>query len=267
MSAATDRATALDSALTNRINTPLQFSCNGCGRCCHGHHVPLTLEESIRWVNDGGQIIILTEGFLRSGYGVTPVQFQHSSKRSHLVNAGHTQAYVTATFAAFNPDRCQFLRDDNSCGIYERRPLVCRIYPAEINPHVVLDSRLKDCPSEVWDRGPELICKGGRLDAETARLVEASRAADRADAARKVWLCTELGIAQTALKGDGFMAWLPDAARLKTLLAADPCSSTEATNWSFTVSSDALVQELQALGANADKDLGDRSGVFIPLSQ
>lgn len=267
MSAEIDANTFHDDALATRANIPLNFACNGCGRCCQGHHVPLTLRETMRWIDEGGQIVILTEGFHHSGYGVAPAQFQHAAKRSQLVGSGHTQVYVTATFAAFNPGRCHFLQEDNTCRIYEHRPLVCRIYPAEINPHIVLDSRLKDCPSEVWERGPELICKDGRLDAETARLVEESRMADRADASRKIVICSQLGIANAALKGDGFMAWIPDTGRLKTLLSADSVLNPEASNWSFIVSSDALAQQLLALGANAGTQGSDQSAIFIPLNQ
>ena len=40
------------------------FSCVGCGKCCTDHHVPLTLEEARSWAADGGNVIVLVEGFL-----------------------------------------------------------------------------------------------------------------------------------------------------------------------------------------------------------
>lgn len=48
----------------------IHFSCVGCGNCCTDHHVPLTLDEARQWAADGGNVIVLVEGFLDNGLGL-----------------------------------------------------------------------------------------------------------------------------------------------------------------------------------------------------
>ncbi|MFP3335720.1 YkgJ family cysteine cluster protein, partial [Pseudomonas sp. SIMBA_064] len=50
----------------------LRFGCTGCGKCCTGHHVPLTLAEARRWADDAGQVIVLIEAFVTDGPGMPP---------------------------------------------------------------------------------------------------------------------------------------------------------------------------------------------------
>ena len=78
------------------------FSCVGCGKCCTDHHVPLTLTEARMWANDGGQVIVLVEGFLGNGLGLPLLQREHAERRSVVVRSGATEAYVAITFAAYN---------------------------------------------------------------------------------------------------------------------------------------------------------------------
>jgi Fe-S-cluster containining protein len=106
-----------------------RFACSGCGTCCNDHHLSLTLEKSKAWANDGGQLIIPVEGFLDNGSDVPAVQRDHVRRRSMPVRCGTTQAYVAITFAAYNVGPCRNLDESNRCSIYERHPLVCRIYP------------------------------------------------------------------------------------------------------------------------------------------
>ena len=51
-----------------------RFSCVGCGKCCTSHHIPLTLSEAIRWVQQQGELIVLVEAFLENGQGISQVQ-------------------------------------------------------------------------------------------------------------------------------------------------------------------------------------------------
>jgi len=154
-------------------------------------------------------VIVLVEGFLGNGLGLPLQQREHAERRSAMVPSGTTQAFVAITFAAYNPGRCRNLDEDNLCRIYERRPLVCRIYPMEINPHIPLNPAAKECPPESWEQGPVLIAGGELMDAELAELIRRSRQADRDDVQTKEAVCALLGIRTTALKGDGFTAYLP----------------------------------------------------------
>ena len=157
------------------------FSCVGCGKCCNDHHVPLTLPEARMWAADGGQVIVLVEAFLSNGLGLPAQQREHAERRSAVVRSGACEAYVAITFAAYNIGACRNLDQDNLCRIYERRPLVCRIYPMEINPHIPLNIAVKECPPQSWETGPQLIVGGQLVDPELAQLIQRSRQADRDD--------------------------------------------------------------------------------------
>ena len=57
------------------------FSCVGCGKCCTDHHVPLTLDEARMWAADGGNVIVLVEGFLANGLGLPAQQREHAERQ------------------------------------------------------------------------------------------------------------------------------------------------------------------------------------------
>ncbi|EKG33232.1 putative Fe-S-cluster oxidoreductase [Pseudomonas avellanae] len=254
---------------SGRVIEPMdtKFSCVGCGGCCTDHHVPLTLLEARQWAADGGNVIVLTEAFLSNGYGVAQNQLTHATRRSTQVNSGSTTAFVAITFAAYNVGRCRNLDEENLCRIYERRPLVCRIYPMEINPHIPLRPETKGCPPESWEQGPDLIVGDTLVDTQLMSLIEQSRQADRDEIAAKQLICQQLGIRTTALKGNGFVAYLPDMSAfaaaiddVTNLAGAAP----ESSGWEFHVAGQHVVDTLQQEGA----DVTDREPVsylFIPL--
>ncbi|MHC8335634.1 YkgJ family cysteine cluster protein [Pseudomonas sp. LB3P25] len=227
------------------------FSCVGCGKCCNDHHVPLTLTEARMWAADGGQVIVLVEGFLSNGLGLPTQQREHAERRSVVVRSGASEAYIAVTFAAYNVGPCRNLDEDNLCRIYERRPLVCRIYPMEINPHIPLNTAVKECPPESWEKGPDLIVGGELVDQELIGLIQRSRQADRDEIQTKDAICALLGIRTTALKGDGFTAYLPDMtafARVIDQIAAQPVVES-GTDWLFHVSGEDIAGQVLAAGA------------------
>ncbi|MHC8324101.1 YkgJ family cysteine cluster protein [Pseudomonas sp. GB2N2] len=228
------------------------FSCVGCGKCCNDHHVPLTLPEARMWAADGGQVIVLVEGFLGNGLGLPVLQREHAERRSVVVQSGACEAYVAITFAAYNVGPCRNLDEDNLCRIYERRPLVCRIYPMEINPHIPLNPATKDCPPASWEKGPDLIIGGELVDQELAGLIQRSRQADRDDVRSKDAICALLGIRTTALKGDGFTAYLPDMSAFATVIdqVAQQAVAGLDSNWQFHVSGDDIAGQVLAAGAH-----------------
>lgn len=228
------------------MNENLRFACTGCGKCCTGHHVPLTLAESRQWAAAGGQVVVLIEAFVADGPGMPADQREHVLRRSHPVPCGAGEVRVAVTFAAFNPGRCRNLDDNDLCTIYETRPLVCRIYPVEINPHIPLRPENKDCPPEAWEQGPELIHGTQPVDPQLAALVQASRQADRDDIAAKVAVCQALGMTCSALKGNGFTAYLPEMAAFAAAL--QQVAVADGAVWTLHVSDEGLAAELHALG-------------------
>ncbi len=226
------------------------FSCVGCGKCCTDHHVPLTLAEARMWAADGGQVIVLVEAFLGNGLGLPAQQREHAERRSAVVRSGTTDAHVAITFAAYNVGPCRNLDDEKRCRIYERRPLVCRIYPAEINPHIPLNPAAKDCPPESWEQGPELIVAGELVDRELVELIQRSRQADRDDIRLKDAICATLGIRTTALKGDGFTAYLPNMDTFAAVIdqvSAQPLAA-RTSEWLFHLSGDDVAGQVLAAG-------------------
>lgn len=244
-----------------------QFSCTGCGGCCTDHHVPLTLSEAAQWAADGGQVIVLTEAFLSDGYGVSSEQLDHATRRSAQVASGSAQARVAITFAAYNVGRCRNLDAQNLCRIYERRPLVCRIYPMEINPHIPLRPEHKGCPPESWEQGPELIVGNRLVDTGLMALIERSRQADRDEIAAKQAICELLEIRTTALKGDGFVAFLPDmidfAAAIE-YVTVDKGELPPPSGWTFHVADGQVERHLRETGAEVSTSQPAHY-TFIPL--
>lgn len=225
------------------------FSCVGCGKCCTDHHVPLTLAEARQWAADGGNVIILVEAFLGNGLGLPADQREHAERRSVVVPSGTAEAFVAITFAAYNAGRCRNLDEDNRCGIYERRPLVCRIYPMEINPHIPLNPGAKDCPPESWEQGPALIVGGELVDEELVELIRRSRQADRDDVQTKEAVCALLGICTTALKGDGFTAYLPEMNAFAKAIEVATQQPAESNEWVFHVSAMDIAEQMLDAGA------------------
>jgi hypothetical protein len=104
------------------------------------------------------------------------------------------------------------------CGIYEDRPLVCRIYPAEINPFIALERANKACPPEAWAQNLPVLQRGDVLVDEVMRHdIDMSRAADILEAQIKYRLCLTLNLADTALVHEAALVFSPSA---KTLLSA-----------------------------------------------
>ncbi|RAU44121.1 MULTISPECIES: YkgJ family cysteine cluster protein [unclassified Pseudomonas] len=243
----------------------VRFECNGCGRCCQNHHIPLTLDEAVRWVADGGQLIILVDGFVEDGPGFDSAQRAHLMRRSRAVHCATLQPRVMITFAAFNPGRCRYLQDDNRCGQYESRPLVCRIYPAEINPSITLNPQAKDCPEEVWVEGPVLIHRERGVDPLLGALIERSRQADRDEIVRKVAICERLGIHVSAIRGNGYTAWLPDGQQWLQALADTDGQTETQVQWAFETSNEQLAAQLAGLGIALSAS-ASHQGAFIGLA-
>ena len=64
-------------------------------------------------------------------------QAAHRRRRSFAAMSGRLPVRIVVILAADISGACPNLKHDLRCGIYERRPLVCRIYPAEINPFIL----------------------------------------------------------------------------------------------------------------------------------
>lgn len=200
---------------------PIRFNCIGCGnKCCSGRFVPLTLDEARAWLRRGSDVVVILEAFANEPSPFKTSEYLHHEARSAVVRCGSENVNLIVILAASNLSGCPHLGPNDACTIYDERPLVCRIYPMEINPHIVLEPSNKECPPHAWNgtSGEFLITSDGQPPAALQALIEESRVADREDAFAKVAVCQELGLSTAAWKHDGIVVHLPDQQRLKDVI-------------------------------------------------
>ena len=117
---------------------------------------------------------------------------------------------VGVVLAASLDGSCPNLLADMRCGIYATRPLVCRIYPAEVNPCIELQPGRKSCPPEAWGGEHPVYERSGKLlGAVLCDDVQKAREAGAHDVEVKRRLCSMLGIRATARAGEGCASTLP----------------------------------------------------------
>lgn len=87
------------------------------------------------------------------------------------------------------------------------------------------------------------------MDKELAELIRRSRQADRDDIQAKEAVCGLLGIHTTALKGDGFTAYLPDMGLFAQAIELATQEVVQANEWVFHVSGMDIAEQLLDAGA------------------
>jgi Fe-S-cluster containining protein len=223
------------------------FSCTLCGNCCSNLKIPLTAAESVDWLRRGHPVQVICEAT------PWPVEFPaddqksaHRRRRSFAAESGSMPIRVVVILAAR--------------GIYERRPLVCKIYPAEINPFVQLEPRNKACPPEAWaGHHPLLQRKGAVVDEKVRRDIQSSRDTDEMETPVKLRLCKALDVSDTALAAEGFVVYSPTIAALLAALSQAMVATDAAPGlhpWRFLSNQSGTVEGLLAGGAIAAR--GDR---------
>ena len=154
------------------------------------------------------------------------------------------------------------LGEDMKCKIYERRPLVCRIYPAEMSPLITFDMLRKACPPEAWQGGDTLFSDGKLVDLNMRWLVEKSVRANHDEAPRKRILCRELNMDVAAVADEGFVSYEPDREILLSALrkarGADVACGIEDWHWRLYSPSQATAESLRSKGFEMLPD--DRMG-------
>jgi len=254
---------------------PIHFACTMCGRCCHDLRLPLAIDEALDWMERGGDVQLFCDAIV---WPQEPPQAdalaQHRRRRSFAAHSGTLPVRVTVTLVAAFAGPCPNLRPDMSCGAYDRRPRVCRIYPVEVNPFVPLDPAAKACPSEAWsDAGPVLMHAGRIANADTAALIAQSHEADERDRVAKTRLCALLGYDTAALANEGFAVYAPTRLRLVAALreaqaaggSLDDVQPRSSHPWHFTTNRSTTLATLQSIGAsarqeNSSPDLAHTSG-------
>lgn len=239
----------------------VDFDCTQCGNCCHGLRLPLSVAEAIAWLDRGDEVQILCEGI--PWPGDPPPDDQHAAnkrRRSFAAMSGALPSRIVVTLAASFADACPHLRPDMLCGIYESRPDVCRIYPAEVNPFIALVPANKACPPQAWDAGRSPLLRGGFLvDAGLRSLVQQTRNTTQADVVAKARLCALLDIQATAMANEGFVVHSPSRDRLSHALRAlsdAPLVALAPADWQFVSDSIHTVAALAEVGASSSLAAG-----------
>jgi hypothetical protein len=205
-------------------------------------------------MSDGHQVQVLCEAWpwpIEPPQGDLPAH--HRRRRSFSTPSGSLPVRVIVILAASFDGACPNLGSDLRCGIYARRPLVCRIYPAEINPFIKLVPEHKACPAEAWGPGRTPLLRLDRLvDSSMRSLVQQSRDADVSDVSIKQRLCAALGLDAAALANEGFVVHAPQRdVLLEELvrLKREPDRGKDAGAWRFVSNQPATVDSLTRMGA------------------
>jgi Fe-S-cluster containining protein len=229
----------------------IHFGCTQCGKCCRDTKVPLTVAEAIKWLNRGDDVQLLCEASPWPDTLDGDPRAAHFKRRSFAVMSGSMPTRVVVMLVANNVGACPNLLSDMRCRIYEDRPLVCRIYPAEINPLVALKPENKACPPEAWARDQPLLQRREVLtDNATARYIETSRAADVLDVGVKSRLCLALNVAHTALVHEAVLVYSPTAQTLLSALSVATAAASDQeprAQWRFVSDKQ---ETLEALAKN-----------------
>jgi Fe-S-cluster containining protein len=233
----------------------IHFGCTQCGKCCRDTKVPLTVAEAIKWLERGDEVQVLCEASPWPGKLDGEPRAAHFKRRSFAVMSGAMPTRVVVMLVANVVGACPNLLPDMRCGIYEDRPLVCRIYPAEINPFIALKRENKACPPEAWAKDQPLLQRGQVLmDEVISRDIEKSRAADALDAEAKGRLCLALNLTHTALVHEAVLVYSPTAQTLLSALSfaiANDSRQEPAAPWRFVSDQQQTLDTLAKSGATA----------------
>ena len=187
------------------------FGCTRCGKCCRDMKIPLSVAEALKWLNRGHQVQLICEAspWPENSNDEDP-QAEHFKRRSFAAMSGSMPIRVVAMLVANITGPCPNLAADMLCGIYDDRPLVCRIYPAEVNPLLALNPEKKLCPPEAWTTDkPPFQRNGNLISGELVRNIETLRQADALDAKIKRRLCTALNVADAGLVHEAVLVYSP----------------------------------------------------------
>ncbi|GLQ51883.1 YkgJ family cysteine cluster protein [Dyella flava] len=206
----------------------LNFSCTQCGKCCHDLRLPLTRPEAIAWLQRGGTVEVLCEAVpWVAEPAASDAPAMHKRQRSFPACSGELPIRVIVVLAASFKGACPHLGRDMQCGIYDNRPHVCRIYPAEVSPFRSVLPSHKQCPPEAWTSPTPFVRNNQVVDAQTQLHVSLLRHGDQLDVAAKAWLCIALDIQSAGLSNEGFMAHCPSPEALHSVLQQTPPVATD----------------------------------------
>ncbi len=234
----------------------IHFACVKCGKCCRDTKIPLTVPEAVQWLDRGHQVQLACEASpwpeeLAAG----DPKAAYFKRRSFAVTSGTMPTRVAVMLVANVAGACPNLLDDMRCGIYADRPLVCRVYPAEINPLVELDPGRKACPPEAWTPVQPLLQRRGAVVRDELRHdIQAWRDTEMLEVELKRRLCVALNAVDVALVHEAVLVYPFPASTLASALGFAMASDRAADRdleWRFVSDRSEAIEDLAAQGAIA----------------
>ncbi|MCL1621616.1 YkgJ family cysteine cluster protein [Ralstonia pseudosolanacearum] len=241
----------------------IDFQCTKCGQCCRDLWLPLSVQEALRWMEDGNAVNVLCEAIpWPSELPASNRQAAFKRERSFSATSGTLAIRVLVTLAAPLGGRCPNLLADNLCGIYERRPVVCRLYPANANPFLEFVPQQRRCPPDAWQVVESPLMRSGEyINGELRLLIRARQERSVEDVPVHEALCKELGIREAAMANEGFVVHAPDTLEmLSALRMAIDRTLSALQDWEFISDSAATVEAIRSCDAEcsfASQHLGE----------
>jgi Fe-S-cluster containining protein len=236
--------------------------------------IPLTVSEAVAWLDRGHQVQLICEGApWPEEFPADDLRAAHLKRRSFAARSGSMPARVVAILAANVVGNCPNLQADSRCGIYDERPLVCRIYPAEINPFIELAPGNKNCPPEAWDTGHPLLMRNGKIvSGETRAAIQRSRDTDAREVHIKSRVCAALNLNDTAVVREGFVLYSPSRDELRRALTVAIAAGDEPAaepQWRFVSDRSQTLEYLEQHGAVAfhSRDSGAVPYTYLSLKR
>jgi Fe-S-cluster containining protein len=185
------------------IRDDVNFRCVGCGRCCDSAP-QLSISEAIRLVDDfplmASIVSMQTDQNLPGWRGeIAKMTMERSQELGALqmeaTNSNWQSVKFVTTLSAVviqppSTQRCPALQSDGRCGIYDRRPNVCRYVPAQhlapkkrqqLTVSVFIDKHDQDCD---WSpSAPQLLVGGVLVNPEMSASFQNAEHDDLRDAA------------------------------------------------------------------------------------
>ncbi|WP_158899708.1 YkgJ family cysteine cluster protein [Burkholderia sp. L27(2015)] len=234
----------------------INFECTTCGKCCHDLRLPLCVDEALTWLDRGGDVQIICEAVPWPEEPPSEdLQAAAKHRRSFPAISGTLPTRIMVILAGVFTGACPNLQPDMRCGIYEERPLVCRIYPAEISPFIELVPTRKACPPEAWTTARAPLMREGKLvDSAIASIAQRFRVVDEADVKTKQWLCSYLQIDAAAWSNEGYVLYSPERKLLRMMLqqakrASEP--PPPSTNWRYVSNRRSTVEMFLSVDADS----------------
>jgi len=233
------------------------FECTKCGKCCHDLKLTLCVEEAIPWAERGHSVQMLVQAHpWLSDPEPSDDHAKYIHNRTFPAMSGHVPVRIDIVLVSGYQGPCPHLQTDMSCGQYEQRPRICRIYPLPSRPFVDLEISKRSCPTEAWHSNlPVLMTEGRVADDEKAQNLADHRRALIDDVPTLQTASSLLGVSRAAFPNEGFAVVTPHSATLALALRAallENATYSVPRQWTYVTNLKSTQVTLDAAGCKVE---------------